>query len=117
MYIDLQWLSLILKIDIFFQFIAYIFYVLYESFSYFPFNSPNSRLIILFACILLPCFVLCRVSVSLESRLLMGFFILIQLGLFANSVFTLASNFEIAQYWYAYFMYSKSAKKKWEKKK
>lgn len=107
MYNDLQWLSLILKIDIFFQFIAYILYLLYERFAIHPFNLPNSCLITAFACALLPLYVLCRFSVSLESQFLMVFFILTQIGLFANTIYTVSSTFTTATNWYAYFIYSK----------
>jgi hypothetical protein len=107
MYNDLQWLSLILKIDIFFQFTAYVLYILYEHFAVNPFNLPNSAIITVFACALLPCFVLCRVSVSLESKLIMGFFILIQVLLLVNTIYTISSSFTTATNWYAYLMYSK----------
>lgn len=112
MYIDLQWLSLMLKIDIFFEFLSYILLFLYQRF-----NSPNLTSVnldmtpdsglVVFMILLLPAFLLCRFSISKENHILMAIFIIIQVAFIINTVYIIVTTFSVAKSWYAYMMYSK----------
>ncbi|KAF1798728.1 hypothetical protein FB192DRAFT_1392983 [Mucor lusitanicus] len=111
MYIHLQWLSLMLKIDIFFEFTSYVLLLLYQTFNSTAEThinldmTPDSGLII-FILVLLPSFLLCRFSISKESHVLMTLFIAIQIGFIANTVYIIVTTFSVATSWYAYMMYS-----------
>ncbi|KAI8638937.1 hypothetical protein BD408DRAFT_422326 [Parasitella parasitica] len=110
MYIDLQWLSLMLKIDIFFEFLSYLLLFVYQKFNT-PFEiasrlymSPDDGLIV-FIVLLLPSFILCRLSIARESHFLMSIFIFVQVAFLANTIVTAVVTFAVARAWYAYMMY------------
>ncbi|KAL9560103.1 hypothetical protein PS6_000437 [Mucor atramentarius] len=111
MYIHLQWLSLMLKIDIFFEFTSYFLLLLYQAFNTTAEThinldmTPDSGLII-FIILLLPSFLLCRFSISKESHSLMTMFVAIQAAFIVNTVYIIVTTFSVAASWYAYMMYS-----------
>lgn len=112
MFIIVQWFSLLLKIDIYFEFSAYA--LLFSYNAGFPefWNDQGpieaSLYIMLIIMILtLPSLVLARLSVSSESKLMMISFIVFQLLFIASTVFIAIVNQDLMKNWYAFATYSK----------
>lgn len=111
MYVDLQWLSLILKTDLFFEFISYILLLLYQNYSNSIDNLKDAANIIVCIALLLPSFLLCRIAISRESNMLMITFIILQVLFIANTIYIIVMTIATAKSWYAYMSYSKYKQK------
>lgn len=107
MYVQLQWLSLMIKVDYFFEFISYILLLLHQYYSGSIENMGDAINIIICIVLLLPSFLLCRISIAKESNLLMIIFIVLQFFFIANTIYIIVKTIDTAKSWYAYMTYSK----------
>jgi hypothetical protein len=112
MFITVQWLSLLLKIDIYFEFISYALLFSYNA-SY-GYNWTNqgpitaSLYIMLIIIILtLPSLVFARLSVSNENSIMMISFIVFQVLFIASTIFIMITNSGLMKNWYAFATYGK----------
>lgn len=105
MYLTVQWLSLALKIDIYFEFCAYALYLFYHVASSYEYDSSYYIIFFIVLTMLIttvPSLILSRYAVSRESKILMVLFILLQLLCIASIVSVMVMLKDRLAYWYAF---------------
>ncbi|KAI8080994.1 hypothetical protein BDF21DRAFT_418199 [Thamnidium elegans] len=111
MYVTVQWFSLALKIDIYFEFCAYalyFFYLLAGNFLETPAYTAIFSIVLSMLIITLPSLALSRYAISKESKIIMMLFLLLQLLFLASILYVMISMRDILADWYAFTGFCKN---------
>ncbi|KAG2211677.1 hypothetical protein INT47_008774 [Mucor saturninus] len=110
MYIKVQWFSLMLKINIYFEFTSYaLYFIMLASFSAnWEQGSPTIPVLgvsLAVLVLILPSLVMSRYAISRESNLLMTSFIVFQFVFIGSTVYVMYHKKEFLTDWYAFAGY------------
>lgn len=106
MYVTVEWFSLWLKIDIFFEIIGYALYL--YSMNYITEKRYIIPAIIATFILIIPSFILSRYAISMENKIMMILFIIFQLWFTICTIFILSTkNKGLMTDWHAITAYCK----------
>lgn len=112
MYINVQWFSLMLKIDIYFEFMSYTLWFGYlagnsENWTGESSDTPTLYILLLFMVLLIPSYVMARIAISREIHLLVVIFIFSQILFFVCTILLMVHYSVLVEIWYAFTGYCK----------
>lgn len=112
MYIKVQWFSLMLKVNIYFEFTSYaLYFIMLASFdaNWAPDNKmiPALCVSLIILILILPSLILSRYAISKESNILMTSFIVFQVLFIGSTIFVMIQKKEYLTDWYAFTGYCK----------
>ncbi|KAI9344745.1 hypothetical protein BD770DRAFT_475783 [Pilaira anomala] len=109
MYITVQWFSLGLKIDIFFEIFAYTLYLSYPTGNLAEDIAKKSNFtffaMLLTVILIVPFFILSRYAISMENKIMMILFIVFQLWLTICTIIIMTKSTFMLKDWYAFTAY------------
>ncbi|KAI8080995.1 hypothetical protein BDF21DRAFT_24087 [Thamnidium elegans] len=104
MYVTVQWFSLALKIDVYFEFCAYglyFFYLVVANYSHSDVYYIIFSVVLSIFILTVPSFILSRYAIAKESKILMTLFILFQLLFIASIIYIVKTLYFVVEDWHA----------------